>query len=113
MQQSNKAVVIAILIAGGLIAAAILYTQLKPAKTDKPDLFGELKTAVAAQMRDPESATFQALSVKIADFSYCGEVNAKNLMGGYVGYRRFYASKGVSGDWIVTTDKSIVDVMCK
>jgi len=61
MQQSSKALVIAILLAGGLIAAAILYTQAKPAKTETPDPFRELKAAVAAQMRDPESATFQAL----------------------------------------------------
>ena len=113
MEQPNKLVAMAILLAGGFVAAAILYTQGKPAKTDKSDPFKELRAVVAAQMRDPESATFQNLSVKIADFAYCGEVNAKNLLGGYVGYQRFTASKGVSGDWLVTTDKSIVDVVCK
>lgn len=113
MQQSSTGIVIAILVAGGLIAAAILFTQGKPLGTEKSDPFNEVKAAVATQMFDPGSATFQALSVKVTDFAYCGEVNSKNRMGGYVGYQRFFAQKGTSGNWIVTLDKQIVDGMCK
>lgn len=68
---------------------------------------------MAAQMLDPGSATFQGISEKLADFAYCGEVNAKNRMGGYVGYKRFFAQRGTSGNWIVTLDSRLVEGMCK
>lgn len=37
---------------------------------------------------DPESAQFHSLVVA-ADGSICGEMNSRNRMGGYVGFRRF------------------------
>ncbi len=113
MEHSNTGVVIAILVVGGLIAGAILFTRAKPPESPKPDPFQEMKAAVAAQMVDPGSATFQALTEKIPDFAYCGEVNAKNRMGGYVGYRKFFAQRGASSNWIVTLDQRIVEGMCK
>lgn len=49
------------------------------------------KATASAQMKDPESAKFRSLIVHHASqISYvCGEINAKNSFGGYVGYRRF------------------------
>lgn len=113
MQQSNITVVIAILVAGGLIAGAILYTQDKPHETETPDPFAEVKAAVAAKMVDPGSTTFQTLSEKVHGIAYCGEVNSKNRLGGYVGYEKFYALKKASGGWMFTTDTSIVNAICK
>ncbi len=61
------------------------------------------KTIAAAQvaakkdLKDPDSARFQNL--RIAEYDggnvVCGEINAKNSYGGYVGYKRFAA--GTSG----------------
>lgn len=60
---------------------------------------GPEKTIAAAQdaakkgLKDPDSAKFQKL--RIADFEggkvVCGEINAKNSYGGYVGYKPFIA----------------------
>lgn len=53
------------------------------------------KTAVATALTDPDSAKFKNLrSTKwaLGDF-VCGEVNAKNKMGGYSGYEGFYYIK--------------------
>ncbi|KQQ77226.1 hypothetical protein [Acinetobacter sp. Leaf130] len=44
------------------------------------------KEIVLNSLKDPSSAQFQ--NVK----GYCGEVNAKNSYGGYIGFRRFYIS---------------------
>jgi hypothetical protein len=53
------------------------------------------QTAVADTLRDPESARFRGVRVlREADGrdALCGELNAKNAYGGYVGYEPFYAS---------------------
>ena len=65
---------------------------------------GQEKTITAAQdaakkgLKDPDSAKFQNL--RIADFDggkvVCGEINAKNSYGGYVGYKRFVAGTSVA-----------------
>lgn len=46
------------------------------------------KEAVAYQLFDPGSATFREVRMGVLDV--CGEVNAKNRFGGYVGYRTFW-----------------------
>lgn len=51
------------------------------------------KEAVQALLLDPDSAQFRKLMVRPANgslVSVCGEVNAKNRMGGYNGFQRFY-----------------------
>ncbi|WP_415289115.1 hypothetical protein RSD66_04185 [Brevundimonas sp. S1H14] len=47
----------------------------------------EAKELVADQLLDPESAEFR--NVKAEGPRVCGQVNAKNRMGGYVGYEDF------------------------
>lgn len=46
----------------------------------------DARDAVRARLKDPDSAQFRNQA------GWCGEVNAKNSLGGYVGYRRFIAS---------------------
>ncbi len=70
---------------------------------------GQDKTIAAAQdsakrsLKDPDSAKFQ--NIRIAEYDggkvVCGEINAKNSYGGYVGYKRFVA--GASGATILDT----------
>jgi hypothetical protein len=56
------------------------------------------KQKIADDLRDPDSAKFRKLFVSsftndkgVTYFYLCGEINAKNAMGGYVGYRNFAA----------------------
>jgi hypothetical protein len=70
---------------------------------------GKEKTITAAQesvrkkLKDPDSAKFQ--NTRITDYNggrvVCGEVNAKNIYGGYVGYNVFVA--GISGAYLLET----------
>lgn len=46
-----------------------------------------VRSWVVAGLKDPDSAKFRN------QYGVCGEVNAKNAMGGYVGYRRFIAAR--------------------
>ena len=48
------------------------------------------KRAVTEQLIDPTSAQFR--NVHSLGESVCGEVNGKNKMGAYVGFRRFVVS---------------------
>ncbi len=49
---------------------------------------GEIKEEVKALLIDPSSAEFKNIS-KFHNGNYCGEVNSKNRMGGYVGFKPF------------------------
>ena len=48
--------------------------------------------AVRLQLKDPSSAQFEGITKK--DTAVCGFVNAKNAMGGYVGFRAFIVKNG-------------------
>ncbi|MBI2278187.1 MAG: hypothetical protein HYU74_12605 [Dechloromonas sp.] len=52
------------------------------------------ETAVKKKLRDPDSASFRNLQVSWLSGSpiVCGQVNAKNSFGGYVGFCRFVAA---------------------
>ncbi len=85
-----------------------------------PDLAKEARTkevsavrdAVFEKLRDPASATFKNVvrvvtgadpaAGKVGVPVYCGEVNAKNAYGGYVGYQRFFVFDSLA--LIGTTD---------
>lgn len=54
-----------------------------------------VRSWVVAGLKDPDSAKFRD------QYGVCGEVNAKNALGGYVGYRRFIA---VREDLVVVDD---------
>ncbi|CUH60213.1 hypothetical protein [Thalassobacter stenotrophicus] len=54
-----------------------------------------VQSLVADKMRDPEATRFKDDAViyqtSAGDIIVCGTVNAKNAMGGYVGYKQYYA----------------------
>ncbi|HEV2747590.1 MAG TPA: hypothetical protein VGW34_09870 [Allosphingosinicella sp.] len=49
---------------------------------------GEAEDAVRQQLTDPSSAEFRNVVARDSGAT-CGEVNSKNKMGGYDGFRRF------------------------
>ena len=89
-----------------------------------------LESQLLGHLSDPDSAKFRSLvlyldpisgmpqDVDNGSYALCGEVNAKDLMGGYVGYRRFVsvtfispseggqAAAGTSGAFIDRGDES-------
>lgn len=65
---------------------------------------------VRATLKDPESASFKdfsRVSRGKGDDKICGQANAKNSYGGYVGYRQFY----VDADGKVRFEGSEVDTL--
>jgi hypothetical protein len=58
-----------------------------------------LKTKVADGLSDPLSAQFRQLKYLADSNSLCGEINAKNSLGGYAGFKKFGVS--VDGDAVI------------
>ncbi len=85
-----KAVPIAIIISGALIAGTVLYSN------GAFNRFFEEPFAlhVREKMTDSESTTFRNVTSETiprysGDITYCGELNSKNRAGGYVGWTPF------------------------
>lgn len=53
------------------------------------------KELVTNSMKDPESVRFRNVRV-FRGVAVCGEVNAKNSYGGYVGFKRFFVLAGAT-----------------
>lgn len=71
---------------------------------------------VAGMLVDPGSAQFRNVTYHGAGgVSVCGEVNAKNRMGGYNGFMRFWSYRKADGEWAADIqsddDEESFDVM--
>lgn len=81
------------------IGASVLYNW----KHDEWIAIPKARESLRAQLRDPGSAEFRNERITKAG-ALCGEVNAKNGMGGYVGFKK-YVSHGagnfVQGSWVL------------
>ena len=58
--------------------------------------------SVAYDLIDPSSAQFRNIVLKRG--TVCGQVNAKNQVGAYVGFKRFIAEPQKEGKWTARTD---------
>lgn len=84
-----------------LMTATILGCGASPAGKKE----AELKKEVASRLKDPDTVKFQntkLVNVTSTEVALCGELNAKNSYGGYVGYVRFIATQGGGSSLIYT-----------
>ena len=75
-----------------LVAAIALTISAHAMANQTPLTAKELvavKTAVNGQLKDPASAQYRNVRVSTKSAAVCGEVNAKNSLGGYTGFARF------------------------
>lgn len=88
---------------------AELNESIAGKKSDK-DLIGMAEEAVKSSLRDPGSAQFRNVSVKKFNGGrvVCGEVNAKNAYGGYVGFKEFVG--GVATATIASTGSKYPEI---
>ena len=110
----NSSIVIAIFATALLIAATVIFAPIirESVLSTGSDEADDWQQSVAQLMIDPDSAQFRNTK-NASTFGYCGEVNGKNTFGGYVGFKEFHAFKERSGDWVMTTDPPLVEIMCK
>lgn len=60
-------------------------------------MIADAQTLITDRLKDPESARFRSVFTSPKMLAVCGEVNAKNSMGGYVGFRRFIVAQDKAG----------------
>ena len=79
----------------GILLAGCINTipiETKPLRSSK--IFSQAKALAADRLRDPEATRYKdeytAYQASNGDIIVCGTLNAKNAMGGYVGYKPFY-----------------------
>lgn len=93
--------VVILVIAVGIIAAGYLLWQHNTMANQRNRIIEILESQLSDHLVDPDSAKFRSLvlyrdpiqgvpaDIDNGSYALCGKVNAKNRMGGYVGYRRF------------------------
>lgn len=101
-----------------ILAFGILLLAFSAHAEDDQVLIEAAKKTVVNKFKDPESAQFRNLSVRDQGKSraVCGEVNAKNSYGGYVGFKKFYVLGDSPNAVIKSGDRimdPIVDAVCK
>jgi hypothetical protein len=84
-----------------LVAAISGCGQDPPPSPEKDSRF---KTAASFVFKDPASLQFQDTSNN--DQVFCGQVNAKNAFGAYVGFRLFVFDKKANQLWVEDTDET-------
>lgn len=78
----------------GIVVVAVKFGQA-PSGPDMYAIKPAAESVVKEGLKDPESARFQGEYLardRSGDLELCGEVDAKNSFGGYVGFRRFVVS---------------------
>jgi hypothetical protein len=100
-------------LAGGGYAARTVQQQTVASNRE-----AEAVAKVIDRLKDPESARIRNVRSSLHSLSsgeryVCGEVNAKNAHGGYVGFRNFVVTN--DGDVFIENDKGIdviIDFWC-
>jgi len=89
----------ALILVGGLVAYVIYmrgYSEEAKAKAE-----------IRRRMKDPDSVVFRDVHYPdILKEEVCGEFNAKNGFGGYVGYKRFVYKKSEKAVYIESLDSN-------
>jgi hypothetical protein len=86
---------------GGKVLSGKIITDMERSSIERDEIAAgnyanftaRAKAAITASFKDPASAQFQSLFLSGKALPVlCGEVNGKNSYGGFVGFRRFYAT---------------------
>lgn len=98
------AIAVLVILAGGLSAYYMNQKSANAEKKIREAVTDFLLSAVKEHLKDPDSVQFRGLEYFADKMAFedgsrytlqhklCGEINAKNSYGGYVGYRSFYAT---------------------
>jgi hypothetical protein len=85
----------------GLAVVALLSGCESPEERADKKLIESVQAMISHDHRDPSATQSRDVVVKRASESgryVCGEVNQKNALGGYVGFRKFIASGKISSE---------------
>lgn len=84
----------------GFAAVLLAIALAACAEADHSAVIGKAQAEIASQLKDPSSAQFRNVKAGKTDKGFdivCGEVNARNGFGGYVGFTPFIWREGTYG----------------
>lgn len=88
---------------GGLVSASLVtvvgYAAMPYIPGTSPNTERVAMARLSSALYDADSAQYRNVRVTETGF-VCGEINAKNKMGGYVGFTRFMDRKGMSAPFV-------------
>jgi hypothetical protein len=107
-------------IATGMLAAIIATTQISYASDaragqadSEPAFVRKAKDVIEKDLADPDSVRYRKITFLDEGDGFttvCGEFNAKNRAGGYVGYQSFSVSGSPSRDpWVQIAASTVTD----
>lgn len=96
-------IALAVVVAGGLVGGAILVSS----GSFKPETQQPFEAALRDHFVDPASVQIRKVIKDNSLDKWCGEVNAKNRMGGYNGWDRFIAISDTVGGWTIYTETEV------
>lgn len=111
---------ISILVAAAIVAGAILYSNgmFNPRAEELP-----FDAAMKAKMVDPDSVQYRNIEYDTSFGKYvknpmvCGQVNAKNRLGGYSGWEKFVAiDPNQDNSWQIYLEREVageIPVWCQ
>lgn len=98
-------------IAAGALAALVTLPSFAAGPKEDPAV-AEFKQATLEVLKDPDSARFRSLrmtegpKLDMRFRALCGEVNAKNGFGGYIGFQRFVTWRVANYDFKTVLEAS-------
>ncbi|WP_409693651.1 hypothetical protein [Limnobacter sp.] len=105
----------------GTVVTALTLSGCGPKAPKEPPLEEKIskvvEEAVKLKLKDPDSAQFRNVYVKKIlteenSYAVCGELNAKNSMGGYVGFKPFLAFASTKENEVKAGDTYLDDNEC-
>jgi hypothetical protein len=93
----KRIMLIGLLLAGSAFAAKPKPPVEDAVKVAEAKLIVDGQARITSGLTDPDSGRFRNVFVSPRGRAVCGEVNAKNRMGGYAGFRRFISAKDKAG----------------
>lgn len=83
-----------------MLVASVALPALSQGKGYAP-LVAKAKTAISRDLKDPDAAKFRNIGIYKSTtgkggVSVCGEINAKNSYGAYLGFRKFLVSDDIA-----------------
>ena len=94
----------------GSLFAAHWYTDTYLPGAERARRAESAQELIRAKLSDPASAQFR--SVVVYRDAVCGEVNAKNRFGGYIGFTAFYVPPEASLVWVDSGSSKLAAELC-
>ena len=106
----RKKLLLALAVTSAMVAGCA-DKEIDQAKKHADKEIDQAKQQIESQLKDPQSAQYKQVT-KFSENVVCGLVNAKNSMGGYVGFKPFVFNGPEVGDVVLDASSYNITIFC-